>query len=329
MATQGQPSRHLEDVMSNPQVFEMIFSHLSIPDLLFNTRSTCRNWRSGLDASPKLLKKLFLLPDLPPRKLDISKCPFDGEKHDGGIEHPNDCFFCAAPEPDKVTEFPARLANPLLCSKAESEVDWHKIKITADTIKLFRNDENPNSAWRQMYLTQPPLTELSIVLVEDSARFPPVTLRDPNGIKMQAVLDACEAECDRTEDRWWIEPNFPRDAMSGIDVVIPQNSVVVTAYTEDMELDIENSEIWYRLSETHKVYDMGEVRKPIRVKAGKQIMLDSASNSQREVFWRWTTIWIEGGVPWYGKTFKTGQCLWSSENLLIKDPVLGTPNDGA
>lgn len=149
-------------VLDKNELLCKIIGHL-LPEDIFVTTGVCKTWHYALKASVAIQQALFLAPtsvrqittitkDIPERIEDIPREP---------------CVVYAIV--GEINPFVARIFDPLL-STADSISQLQ-------TMSPRRNFEHPAGLWREMFITQPPISLVRVCLCPSppvlTAVFPP------------------------------------------------------------------------------------------------------------------------------------------------------------
>ncbi|KAF4548769.1 Hypothetical protein D9617_25g060990 [Elsinoe fawcettii] len=195
----------VHDVLENPYLSEQILAFLPMKDLI-RCAQVDKNWHHLVfTSSSKLLKKLFLQPisrhipvvvDQDPIGM-CNTCPAD-------ILHPPQVI-------DKVHLVSGHITHPLLISqKPLYSMDAHSGMFFPswgmETMKRLILDSTASASWRDMFVTQPPLKEISVfytLRIHDSDTgddWPRIkAARGTHGITWDQVVHVLQRRCFK----WW------------------------------------------------------------------------------------------------------------------------------
>ncbi|KAK4500209.1 hypothetical protein PRZ48_008395 [Zasmidium cellare] len=126
-----------------PEVLEMIFLPLSIPDLLSKIPRVCKHWKARVDSSVKLQRALFFKPST-----DVMI-----KQQEEGM--PGLCFELIQGS-DKMWTYPI-IANPFLFEISNDYLVSH-----ADASRMPKGIDRPEASWRRMLVTQPPMDNVHV-----------------------------------------------------------------------------------------------------------------------------------------------------------------------
>ncbi|KAF2482750.1 hypothetical protein BDY17DRAFT_165640 [Neohortaea acidophila] len=223
------PPSAVQRVLNIPELLEIILLYLSQKDLLLSQR-TSRAFRRTIQASPRLQKSLFLLPDWRLEGRAFNAYAKDQPNRPGRKPENNRLLLRAFP-----TSYPtvtlvivndgdgvdSTTTNPR--DRRPSE-HW-----SWDVCISFPADRAPNTSpavlypeasWRRMFLSQPPCTSLHLVRRWQRSLSPAIVRED--GIKMGEFVDeATKTNCDWhqsyiSSDRdWHFEGNIRCSSVTG------------------------------------------------------------------------------------------------------------------
>ncbi|PSK40062.1 hypothetical protein B9Z65_8002 [Elsinoe australis] len=189
-------------VLSNEYLLEKILIRVGVKDLVVNANSTCKAFRLTIENSTKIQKKLFLLPDPRPRRLEFPSCPFKANDRFADGTHDR-CKLCRAA---KKTARPTARKEAFPAFRSTSVTPWSPDRSwrhpTARRIphQLHKDHADKKSTWKNMHLTQPPTRRVKLSCF-GRAKKHSVQLEDDAGITLDAIVDAARKCYDRPEAR--------------------------------------------------------------------------------------------------------------------------------
>ncbi|KAG8629986.1 hypothetical protein KVT40_001605 [Elsinoe batatas] len=160
MANNPSPKTH--EVMSNPYLVGMILPRVDMKTLLLATR-VCKDWKAIIDTSSKIQKKLFFKPD---RRKRILRCHECRRSQSDPYDDPSSAFDCLA----SLMMGISCIRPPFVCvnSLVTHELYDTDRRISLDRRPLIVPQLKPpyqhHESWRRMYLTQPPVTAVSVTV---------------------------------------------------------------------------------------------------------------------------------------------------------------------
>ncbi|PNS17027.1 hypothetical protein CAC42_4991 [Sphaceloma murrayae] len=149
------------EVASSPYLLHSILLQLPLTTLLTTAPRVCTVWKTLIDTSTPIQKKLFLKPDLTRRKIICKGYPFYL------CATPEDCRICKpllGPQPDKsgFREYNAHVIHPLLKSMIPDVQARYRYKINSKAGQLLDQADLNGQSLLKMFVCQPPVTSLKI-----------------------------------------------------------------------------------------------------------------------------------------------------------------------
>jgi hypothetical protein len=202
----------MQNTLGLPELLENIISHLPERDILCNAQRASRHWKTIIDSSPTIQKKIWLQPVRQPA---ISPLAFSED--DGNM-------MAESPIYPRTT-----LINPLLIGQDSESYNWLELSpeltirmkpmgiygkptgcscpnLRMPTPKVYEQIKSGQKSgiacvpsWRNMYLSQPPVTTVMLTIAYfyqapvDGEYLFQVMIREKRGVTLGLVYDTLAA----------------------------------------------------------------------------------------------------------------------------------------